>query len=84
MEEKITLWERLTTPMPMFFKKIRNFAITIGAIGTALLAVSGLPHWITEASGYMITIGAVATAVSSVTVDTKALRKSRALRSFRK
>jgi hypothetical protein len=85
MFEDISLRERLTTPVPEFFSKVRKVSLTLGAIGTALLTLDmELPVWLVSIAGYMITAGAVATAISSATVDTNELAKKRSMRKFRR
>ena len=70
MEAKETflgqLFQRLTTETPKFFKKILNFAMVLGGVGTALLAIDltklpiALPPVFFDIAGYMVTAGVVA------------------------
>ncbi|MGK9126668.1 hypothetical protein M1D52_21830 [Olivibacter sp. SA151] len=64
--------ERIKSPTPKFFKKIRTIGLTLGAIGGALLAAPiALPATVTTIAGYLATAGIVASAVSSVTKEDK-------------
>ena len=38
VNKSLSLRERIGSPSPTFFKRIRNIGLTIGAIGAALLA----------------------------------------------
>ncbi|MGK9120929.1 hypothetical protein [Olivibacter jilunii] len=64
--------ERIKSPTPKFFKKIRTIGLTLGAIGGALLAAPiALPATVTTIAGYLATAGIVASAISSVTKEDK-------------
>jgi hypothetical protein len=64
--------ERIGAPLPKFFKKLRNIAITVTAIGGTLLTVPvALPALLLKAAGYLVVAGTVASAVSQVTVKTE-------------
>ncbi|MCL4640339.1 MAG: hypothetical protein M5Z89_15190 [Olivibacter sp.] len=64
--------ERIKSPTPKFFKKIRTIGLTLGAIGGALLAAPiALPATVTTIAGYLATAGIVASAVSTVTKEDK-------------
>src|SRR5690606_23384674 len=63
------LISRVNAPTPTFFKTVRRVALTLGAIGTALLtAPVALPAAVTTVAGYLVAAGLVATAVSSAAV----------------
>jgi hypothetical protein len=65
--KKQSLMERLVSPTPSPFKKIRNIGLTLGAIGAALLAAPiTLPSLLISIAGYLATAGLVASAVSQV------------------
>jgi hypothetical protein len=71
IENEIT--ERIKSPTPKFFKKIRTIGLTLGAIGGALLAAPiTLPATVMSIAGYLATAGIVASAVSTVAKDDKA------------
>nr|MBC7614383.1 hypothetical protein [Pseudopedobacter sp.] len=72
INKRLSLGERMQSPTPSFFKKIRTIGLTIGAIGAALLAAPiALPAVMITIAGYLATAGLVATAVSSATVEEK-------------
>ncbi|WP_207765285.1 hypothetical protein [Solitalea longa] len=68
-DQKITLAQRVKSPTPKFFRKVRNIGLVIGAVGGALLAAPvALPAIVTTIAGYLATVGVVASAVSQTTV----------------
>jgi ABC-type xylose transport system permease subunit len=68
MKSEIT--ERIKSPTPKFFKKIRTIGLTLGAIGGALLtAPITLPATVISIAGYLATAGLVASVISSTAVD---------------
>ena len=72
--QKPTLLGRANAPTPKFFRKLRTIGITIGAIGTALIAAPvALPVAVITAAGYLVTIGSVVAAVSQLTVHQEPL-----------
>jgi ABC-type xylose transport system permease subunit len=75
VNKSMSLSERISSPTPTFFKRIRNIGLTIGAIGAALLAAPiALPAVISTVAGYLATAGLVATAVSTATVEEKPVK----------
>jgi ABC-type xylose transport system permease subunit len=72
--QKPTLLGRANAPTPKFFRKLRTIGITIGAIGTAIIATPvALPVAIVTAAGYLVTVGSVVAAVSQLTVHQEPL-----------
>lgn len=68
MKSEIT--ERIKSPTPTFFKKIRTIGLTLGAVGGAILtAPITLPATVISIAGYLATAGLVASAISSTAVD---------------
>ena len=66
----LTIKERLQSPTPGFFKKIRNIGLVLGAIGGAILAAPvTLPAAVITVAGYLATAGLVASAVSATAVE---------------
>jgi hypothetical protein len=68
----MTIKQRLKSPMPTFFKKLRNIGLAIAAVGTTLLtAPAALPVIVIKIAGYLTVAGSVASAISQVstTVD---------------
>ena len=64
--------ERIKSPTPKFFKKIRTIGLTLGAVGGALLtAPITLPATVVTIAGYLATAGIVASAISSVAKEDK-------------
>jgi hypothetical protein len=72
MKELKTRW---TAKTPKFWKKVRNIAITLGAIaGVILTAPVSLPAAVITAAGYLATVGTVAATLSQLTVtDNKSI-----------
>lgn len=66
MGKRPELMERVKSPTPKFFKRVRNIGITLGAVGAALLAAPiALPPLVVTLAGYLATAGLVAGAVSA-------------------
>jgi hypothetical protein len=67
---EMNIVDRVVAPCPPFFKKIRNAALIIGGIATAVLtAPVSLPALAITVAGYLATASAVAVTVSQCTVD---------------
>jgi len=68
-EREFSMQERLTMPVPKFFKKVRSIGLVLGAVGGAILgAPIVLPASIITLAGYLVTAGLVSSALSSVAV----------------
>jgi ABC-type xylose transport system permease subunit len=64
------LKERWNAKTPKFWKRVRNIAITLGAIaGVILTAPVSLPAVVITAAGYLATAGTVAATLSQLTVE---------------
>lgn len=64
-----TILNRLQSPTPSFFSKLRNISILIAAIaGTILAAPVALPALVVQIVGYIALAGTVAGAVSQTAV----------------
>ena len=64
--------ERLKSPTPPFFKKLRNIGIILAAIGGAILAAPiSLPTAIVTVATYLTVAGTVASTVSQAVVSDK-------------
>ncbi|MFY7963519.1 MAG: hypothetical protein ACOVO1_01370 [Chitinophagaceae bacterium] len=62
------LIDRAKAPTPKFFKKLRNIAVTLAAISTAIItAPVALPVAVVSAAGYVAVASGVITAVSQLT-----------------
>ena len=56
---------------PKFFKNVIAISGTLAAIGTALLAVPGIPVAVATLGGYLITAGGIGAAVAKLTKEDK-------------
>jgi len=66
----MNILQRLLSPTPAFFKKLRTVALALTAAGGAILAAPvALPAIIVQIAGYLAVAGGVATAVSQAAVD---------------
>lgn len=67
---KIT--ERVKSPTPPFFKKIRNIGIAVATIGSTILAAPvALPVIVLKIAGYLAVAGAVAGGISQTAVSSE-------------
>ncbi len=61
----MNLIQRILSPTPGFFKKIRAAGLAIGTVGGSILAASAvLPALLVKCAGYMVVAGSIAAAVS--------------------
>ncbi len=61
--------QRIQSPTPYFFKKLRSIGIMLAAVGGAIIAAPiALPAVIVTIAGYAAVAGSVITAVSQLTV----------------
>ena len=61
--------QRIKSPTPAFFKKIRNIGLAVAAIGTTVLAAPvSLPAVVIKIAGYLAVAGTVAGGISQATV----------------
>jgi hypothetical protein len=61
--------QRIKSPTPPFFKKIRNWGLTIAAVGTTVLAAPvALPAVVLKVAGYLAVAGTVASGISQTAV----------------
>ena len=61
--------QRIKSPTPPFFKKIRNIGLAIAAIGTTVLAAPvSLPAIVLKIAGYLAVAGTVAGGISQTAV----------------
>ncbi|MDM8173447.1 hypothetical protein QT327_03585 [Olivibacter sp. 47] len=68
--------DRIKSPTPKFFKRIRTIGLTLGAVGGALLtAPITLPATVVTIAGYLATAGIVASAISTVAKDDTRVEK---------
>ncbi len=63
------LVDRLKSPTPKFFRKLRNIGIALAAIGSAIFAAPfSLPAIVLTIAGYLTVAGTVVTTVSQAVV----------------
>jgi ABC-type xylose transport system permease subunit len=70
----MTLLDRIVSPTPSFFQKLRNIGLILAAVSAAIVATPvALPAIVTTIAGYLAVAGAMLGAVSQITVpaDTK-------------
>ncbi len=72
-----TLWQRLNSPTPAFWRKVRKIGLVATAVGGAMSAApAGLPAWIALAGGYLTVAGGVTIGLASITcTDTPAAQQ---------
>lgn len=75
-----TIWKRLTSESPTFFKRIQAIGITLGAVGAAIMAIPSevliLPEFLTKLASYFVVAGIIAAAIAKTTVaDSTVLEK---------
>ena len=69
--------QRVQSPTPSFFKKIRNAGLLIGSIGAAVLgAPIALPACVLTIAGYVTVAGGVASAISQATTHADSANNS--------
>jgi ABC-type xylose transport system permease subunit len=65
----MNLVERVVSPTPTFFQKLRNIGLALAAISAAIIASHvALPTIIVTIAGYLAVAGTVLSAVSQVTI----------------
>jgi hypothetical protein len=70
----MSIVERLLSPTPTFFQKLRNIGLVLAAVSAAIITTPvALPAIVTTIAGYLAVAGTVLGAVSQITVpiDTK-------------
>jgi len=67
---KLTLWDRLKLPTPLFFRRVRAIGAALGAVGMVLTTTQvALPALVVTIGSYLILAGSVAAAISSVAIE---------------
>jgi hypothetical protein len=65
----MNLLERVTSPTPTFFQKLRNIGLALAAISAAIIATPiALPTIVSTVAGYLAVGGTVLGAVSQITI----------------
>ena len=63
-----TIWNRLISPTPAFWRKVRRVGIVTGAVGTAMAAAPAtLPLWIATIGNYLTVASGVTIGLASLT-----------------
>jgi hypothetical protein len=65
MEENLTLWQRISSATPSFFKRIQVFALGIAGLGGTLATIQGVPEKLTT---ILITAGTAVAAIAQFAV----------------
>lgn len=65
MEKNPTLWQRITSATPAFFKKVQAFALGLAALGGTLATINGIPAKISTA---LISAGTAIAAIAQFAV----------------
>jgi len=61
--------DRLVSPTPTFFQKLRNIGLALAATSAAIIAAPvALPTIVTTIAGYLAVAGTVLSAVSQITI----------------
>lgn len=67
---EMNLIERIQSPTPKFFRKLRNIGLILGATSAAILAAPlALPVTLVTVAGYLAVAGGVISAISQTAVD---------------
>lgn len=62
--------QRVQSPTPRFFKKLRNIGLAIAGIaGTIIAAPIALPAVVVKVAGYLVVAGGVLSGTSQTTVE---------------
>ena len=65
----MNLLERVSSPTPTFFQKLRNIGLTLAAISAAIIAAPiTLPTIVVTIAGYLAVAGTVLSGVSQITI----------------
>ena len=65
----MSIVERLLSPTPTFFQKLRNIGLVLAAISAAIVSAPvAMPAIITTIAGYLAVAGTVLSGVSQITV----------------
>lgn len=68
----MTILQRIASPTPKFFQKVRNGGLIVTAIGASMLAAPGtLSPFLRKLAGFLTVAGGVATTISQAVTDTE-------------
>ncbi len=66
----MNLLDRVVSPTPTFFQKLRNIGLALAAISAAIISAPvALPAIVTTIAGYLAVAGTVLSGVSQVTTE---------------
>ena len=66
----MSIQERMSSPTPPFFQKLRNWGLILAAVSGAILTTpAALPAIVVKIAGYLAVAGGVASAVSQAVVE---------------
>ncbi|HJW16671.1 MAG TPA: hypothetical protein VJ499_06110 [Flavisolibacter sp.] len=66
----MNIQQRIQSPTPKFFKKVRNVGLILAAISASILAAPvALPAVVIQVAGYLAVAGGVASAVSQTAAE---------------
>ncbi|RYD84526.1 MAG: hypothetical protein EOP54_32200 [Sphingobacteriales bacterium] len=65
MEKRYTMWERILSDTPTFFKRTQIFGLGLAGLGTSLTQVDGVPVKLTTA---LISIGSAIAVIAQFAV----------------
>jgi len=65
MEKKSTLWQRITSDTPHFFKRVQVFALGLAGLGGTLATIQGIPASLTTS---LISAGTAVAAIAQFAV----------------
>jgi uncharacterized membrane protein HdeD (DUF308 family) len=68
----MNIQQRIQSPTPKFFKKVRNVGLILAAISASILAAPvALPAVVIQMAGYLAVAGGVVSAVSQTAAEEK-------------
>lgn len=71
--DTLSVKDRVHSPTPKFFKRLRTIGLVLAAVSSSLLAAPvALPVLVISIAGYVAVAGAVVTAVSQTAVESEA------------
>ena len=74
----MNIQQRIQSPTPKFFKKVRNVGLILAAISASILAAPvALPAVVIQVAGYLAVAGGVASAVSQTAAEEQKKGKTR-------
>jgi len=74
----MNILQRINSPTPLFFKKLRNIGLALAGISTAIAASPvALPVFVVTLAGYAAVAGGVIGAVSQLATDTNIPEKDK-------